>query len=109
MRADPSHPWAGRSLRDLLRLTRYRDLRAELSEAALEAWIEQRPYVVQQWLMWSADKRTSGGFYLLNPADGKWVIGQVPSSTTETFATGSAATAEYILRELDFWATVSER
>jgi len=51
--------------------------------------------------MYSADKRTSGGWYITEG----WTIGQVddPSSVIH-IKFDAEAVAEYVVRELDFWS-----
>ena len=53
--------------------------------------------------MYSEDKRTSGGWYVRETGE----IGQVDDPNSRMhFATIEEAVAEYVVRELDFWATV---
>jgi hypothetical protein len=74
------HPWAGRSLADLLSLTDYATLRPELTEEMLLEWLGGRSKVVEQWIAWSEDKRTSGGYYLQGMPDSRWHLGRVLGS-----------------------------
>ena len=38
-------------------------------------WLRGRPEIVEQWIAWSEDKRTSGGYYLEGMPTGRWRIG----------------------------------
>jgi hypothetical protein len=102
------HPWAGRSLTDLLTLTDYRRLRPGLAEQQLADWLDARPDIASRWVGWSEDKRTSGGFYLRRLDDDRWQIGSLSSPSTTEYTAKSAAVAAYILRELDYWATPAD-
>jgi hypothetical protein len=95
---------AGLSLHEALSHTRYREVRPLLNESNLLAVLKDRPALVEDWLAYSEDKRTSGGWYVLRSG----VIGQVgrPLSTI-TFSSIAEAVAAYVVRELDFWAGVS--
>jgi hypothetical protein len=93
----------GRSLRDLIAETGYRELRPTLSRQDVADHLARHPGLVLEWLRYSEDKRTSGGWYLLHPATG-WVVGRLAGPDQERelrFTTGPEACAEFILRELD--------
>ncbi len=98
------------SLRDLLRATDYARLRSGLSAADLVTYLADHPDVVGEWLAYSEDKRTVGGWYCLNQ-DGAWIVGRLGPRATrvdERRHTSSVeACAEFILLELDFWAALS--
>lgn len=99
---DTSMRGAGLSLRDALSLTRYRELRPQFVESDLLEHLREHPELIEEGLLYSADKRTSGGWYLLE--DG--TIGQVDRPGEESpFPSIEQAVAAYVVRELDFWAT----
>jgi hypothetical protein len=77
---DTSVRGAGLSLREALRQARYRELRAGFQESdlTLAAVVRANPTFVEQWLAYSEDKRTSGGWYVLR--DGQ--VGQVDVPST---------------------------
>jgi hypothetical protein len=92
-----------RSLRDLVAETGYRDLRPTLSRQEITDYLTRHPGLVLEWLKYSEDKRTSGGWYLFHPSTG-WVVGQLAGPEQERelrFGSGPEACAEFILRELD--------
>jgi hypothetical protein len=103
-RGSSDHPWAGRSLADLLELTEYRRIRKELTEGQLERWLAARPQIVKRWVWWSEDKRTTCGFYLERLPRRGWHIVSLSSGPGAEYRTAKAAVAAYILRELDCWA-----
>ena len=69
--------------------------------------LRQNEALVDQWVMYSEDKRTSGGWYIL--AESR-EIGRVdvPDSIVR-FASLDQAVAEYVVRELDYWAGSTRR
>ena len=92
----------GVSLQDALRNANYKALRPNFASRDLLPLIAAKPDIIEQWVLYSADKRTAGGWYLLE--DGQ--IGQVESETTPVhFASLEEAVAEYVVRELDFWSS----
>jgi hypothetical protein len=94
---------ARRSLRDLVADTGYRDLRAELKRDDVTGHLARHPGLVLDWLRYSEDKRSSGGWYLLHPSM-EWIVGRLAGPDEERefrFGSGPEACAEFILRELD--------
>lgn len=92
-----------RSLRDLITESRYRELRPTLNRQDVADYLARHPGLVLEWLRYSEDKPTSGGWYLLHPSTG-WVVGRLAEPDEERelrFGTGPEACAEFILRELD--------
>jgi hypothetical protein len=92
-----------RSLRDLIDETGYRDLRSALNRDDVAAHLVRHPTLVLEWLRYSENKRTSGGWYLMHPSSG-WVVGRLAGPEHERelrFGSGPEACAEFILRELD--------
>ena len=87
----------------------YRQIRPFLTEALLEARLQARPNLLDSWVSYSNDKRTSGGWYI-DHKDDTWVVGRVATKSqpavAETFPSGPRAVAVFVLRELDFWEEV---
>jgi hypothetical protein len=103
---DTSLRGAGLSLRDALARSGYGRVRETFEAKDLVPLMRAEPELVLQWLMYSQDKRTRGGWYLVEGSE----IGRVgvPESV-ERFPSMEEATAEYVVRELDFWAEVGRR
>jgi hypothetical protein len=83
--------------------TGYRELRPTLTPQMLSGYLARHSGRVSEWLHYSQDKRTSGGWYLLQLSS-EWLVGRLggPDSERELrFASGPEACAEFILRELD--------
>ena len=102
---DTSMRGPGISLRDALTHTHYRNLRPGFGPGDLLPLIRLHTELVEEWILYSADKRTDGGWYLLEQGE----IGQVgvPQSRMN-FDSMEQAVAEYVVRELDFWAQLSK-
>lgn len=91
------------SLRNAVSATGYRELRPLLTRDAIAGFLSRHPGLVREWLRYSEDKRTSGGWYLLHPTSG-WIVGRLAGPEEERelrFGSGAEACAEFILRELD--------
>src|ERR1700675_2444980 len=95
----------GISLREALKVTGYAEYRSSFTAADLLPYVAAHPELIEQWLSYSEDKRTDGGWYIRR--DGK--IGRVLKPGTERqYATIQDAVAEYVLLELDFWAHIGD-
>ena len=63
--------------------------------------IRADPDLVLQWIEYSEDKRTSGGWYIIEKTR---EIGRLHEPETKRrFSSIEEAVAEYVVRELDFW------
>ncbi|MEO1037482.1 MAG: hypothetical protein AAFX44_18130 [Pseudomonadota bacterium] len=86
----------GISLREALRRTHYLACRADFAPGDLIPLLEANPQFIEDWLMYSCDKRCSGGWYLTEDAE----IGQIGGERYK-FESMVYATAEYVVSELD--------
>lgn len=100
---DTSMRGEGVSLRTALDRVNYSDLRNKFDAAIFRRIIKERPYYVEEWLMYSEDKRTDGGWWLEDKIPS---IGNLETGEERIFGTVEEATAEYIIRELDFWSNL---
>lgn len=92
---------AGVSLEQALAHAGYAAYRPRFDAADVRALLESHPALLEQWLAYAEDKRTEQGWYVLR--DGE--IGQVTSpSAQRSYATIEEAVAQFVVRELDFWA-----
>jgi hypothetical protein len=83
----------------------YADVRPQLRVSEIVEELRANPKLVEDWVLYCEDKRTSGGCYLNSE---KFEIGELRnSSSLRTFQTLEAAVATYILAELDFWASLN--
>jgi len=102
---DTSLRGEGISLREALARIRYNDLRPTFGASDLVPILQKQPSTVEQWILYSEDKRTSGGWYLMESGE----IGQITAPRKQfDFASIEEAVANYVVRELDFWAGVGD-
>jgi hypothetical protein len=95
----------GISMREALKVTGYAEHRASLTSSELWPLVADHPELIEQWLSYSEDKRTDGGWYIRR--DGR--IGRVLKPGTERqYASIQDAVAEYVVLELDFWARIGD-
>jgi hypothetical protein len=91
----------GLALRDAIARTDYAAYRSSFGAQDVQAVLAAHPSLIEEWLTYSEDKRTDAGWYVLR--DGE--IGQLQSPTAQRFyASIQEAVAQFVVRELDFWA-----
>ncbi len=93
----------GISLREALGRINYKKLRREVDASDLLPVIKSHPYYIYDWKMYSEDKRTDGGWWIDEQSSR---IGNLQTRETISFESTERAIAEYVTRELDFWATL---
>jgi len=93
---------SGLSLEEALRSAKYSEHRSTFEVGDLVSVLESNPELLNQWVLYSEDKRTTGGWYVLAE---KREIGQVnDSKSVRDFSTLEEAVANFVISELDFWA-----
>lgn len=90
------------SMEEALRRTCYRKLRGGIDHANVVAALHARPQAVHDWVMYSADKRTSAGWFL--DADANRIGRQEHANANYTFGSLPDAVAAFVLHELDYWS-----
>jgi hypothetical protein len=100
---DTSMRGEGISLNHALRRADYVNVRKEFEAQDLVPYLRAAPELVEQWWMYSEDKRTSGGWWIIK--ESREVGGFAFPDMTQRFDSLEEAVAEFIVRELDFWAT----
>jgi hypothetical protein len=102
---DISPQGRGLSMKDALARTGYAAYRANFTVGDVLALISAHSSLLEEWLAYSEDKRTDGGWYVLRDAE----IGQVRKpSAQRSYATIEEAVAQFVVHELDFWAGVRD-
>jgi hypothetical protein len=97
---DASRRGEGISLLDAMKRARYVGYRPTFRAKDLVPIVSANPSLVEDWLSYSEDKRTLGGWYILRSGE----IGQVSRSASGIkYGTIEEAVAEYVVRELDYW------
>ncbi len=95
----------GISLSNALSRVDYAAIRSQLRIRDIVEELRANPKLVEDWVLYCEDKRTSGGWYLNSE---KLEIGELRNSaSSRTFQTLEEAVAAYILAELDFWASLN--
>lgn len=92
---------AGLSLRDAIARARYVELRPCFGPSDLLPLVKSHPEVIEEWIRYSEDKRTSSGW-------GVSESGVVAGSERLTFESLEEAVAEFVVRELDFWVQIGD-
>jgi hypothetical protein len=98
---DTSMRGEGLSLRDALARVRYGELRMSFDQEDLLRLIRTDPNLVLQWIQYSEDKRTDGGWYIIEET--REIARPRQPETKRRFSSIEEAVAEYVVRELDFW------
>ena len=88
----------GLSLLDAIDRAGYASLRSGFRPADLVPVLRAQPSLVQDWLLFSADKRTSGGWYVTEEPH---VVGSIDAAVEVEFGSIEEAVAEFVVRELD--------
>lgn len=88
----------GKSLHHLVVESGYFDCPGGLSTIAVANYLRDNPELVDEWLRFSEDKRTAGGWYFLE-GDRCFIVGRIDGPRTE-HADRVAACAEFIVREM---------
>jgi hypothetical protein len=90
----------GVSIQDALIRTAYVGLRVTFNAIDLRPLIAADPALIEDWLAYSDDKRTSGGWYIRRTGE----IGPLANPGSRfTYPSIEEAVAEYVVRELDYW------
>ena len=93
----------GLSLRNALFHADYVEARKHFDAQDLLSVILKRRELIEQWLRYSEDKRTSCGWYLMDTGE----VGRAAEPNEPLhFGSIEEAVAEYVIRELDDWAAV---
>jgi hypothetical protein len=71
-----------------------------LSVAAVSAHLHENPDLIDAWLMYSEDKRTSSGWYVSQRSTGTFEIGYHPAGERISVSGRAPACAEFIVREV---------
>ncbi|MDR0715109.1 MAG: hypothetical protein LBF89_12785 [Bacteroidales bacterium] len=94
------------SMYSLLKESGYFELHNQISETDIIGDIIQHPECIDQWLILSADKRCSSGWYFEQMNNDKYIIGYYPPSSQENLKTMEylnkfEACAAFIKREIE--------
>ena len=96
---------SGQSLSQLLEELHYQLIRPQLNAQSLANLLRHRAKLIEDWLAYSEDKRTSlgWGFWAIN--SGSWAVGNL-SGEFQEFKSRPNACAVFVLSELDYWSGI---
>jgi hypothetical protein len=103
-----------RSLRELIDASGYRAIRPGLSIPVLARHLSAHPDVIEEWLGYASDKRTSWGWGIIEGDDdeGGWKVSErwprEGAPKERWHARVETACADYVLSEIDFWVAVED-
>ena len=97
---DTSFKGEGLSLHDALKQSNYLQLRPFLTEQDLITELNSNSKYLRQWVQYSEDKRTDGGFALLE----NYIL-NLKTRDKEFVDDVMQRTAKYVIFELDFWSS----
>ena len=92
------------SLDQALTNANYPKIRKTFEAKDLIALLRSHPEFIDHWILYSENKRTSGGWYVLR--DPMEVGRLIPQRDATRFSSIEEAVANFIIRELDFWAHI---
>ena len=96
----------GISLREALARCNYRHVREHLDRKDLIPLLHANPDLIQQWLAYCEDKRTSGGCWV---SEETCEVGSLESTEPSLKCDSVAdAVAEFVIRELDSWSAAGD-
>lgn len=91
-------------MRDALAQAQYPALRPSINASDLLALLKIESSLVAEWIAYSEDKRTAGGFYVLRTGE----VGQVENERSRRrYPSIEEAVAEFVLHELDYWQSLA--
>jgi hypothetical protein len=90
-----------RSMIDLIKESGYLENAALLTVDSIEPFLRGNPPLVNAWLSYSEDKRSSRGWYVLKiGSNDEYEVGYLPDGERLRFVDSVRAAAEFIVREL---------
>jgi hypothetical protein len=78
----------------------YRAAAGSLTVDAVLTYLREHPHLIEAWLGYSEDKRTSSGWYVTERSSDNFEIGYHPRGERISIAGRAPACAEFIVREI---------
>jgi len=88
------------SVVDLVAASGYPAAPEALTVTAVSAYLREHPDLIEAWLTYSEDKRTSSGWYVSQRSSGTFEIGYHPQGERISVSDRATACAEFIVREV---------
>jgi hypothetical protein len=99
------HQLGNMSFYDLLRHSGYCDLHQKITETDIAREITAQRNYLDEWMQYSENKRTNGGWYIAKRGDGSWELGQMAVASSEkagiSFSDPISAIAAFVKREAE--------
>ncbi len=92
------------SIYSLLKESGYFELHNQISEANIFDELIKHSECIDQWLNWSADKRSSSGWYFKQNENGKYIVGFFPPTENlkiTEYLDITEACAAFVKREIE--------
>lgn len=89
------------SLVDIVRASGYAEIRGEFATRELAEYLRRHPDVVDAWVGYSQDKRTTHGWYLRPPCSVGRSTAEPPLAREHKYVDLAAACAAFIVAELN--------
>jgi hypothetical protein len=89
------------SIFQLLVNTGYIKNKNDINIEDIKKELKEKPELIQFWLNYSEDKRTSGGWYLLKKNDSTFIVGNIDGRSKSIFTDCFDACATFIKKEIE--------
>ena len=92
-----------KSIVALLKESGYFEYFDNVNENNIAIILGESPEMIDDWLIWSADKRVSSGWYILEKKENQYIVGYWPKNKFEElhFSDKRLACASFIKREIE--------
>jgi hypothetical protein len=88
------------SARELIARSRYSDRWRSITVGLLADTLRRRPDWVDAWIRWSADKRVSSGWYIVDCGESGFDVGRHPDMPPVRYGDRTEACAVFVRHEL---------
>ena len=88
------------SVSELVRNSGYLESRGALTSEALVPYLREHPELIDAWLGYSSDKRTSSGWYMKRSRQHVFEVGFFPHGESQSYTDAARACADFIAHEL---------
>lgn len=89
-----------KSPKDVARMLNLKEHRREVDPEKISAYLSENPYLLEEWLRWSRDKRWSPSWYLVRRAS-NWIVARHPDGPEYVYKDAIQACTKFVEIELD--------
>lgn len=90
-----------KSIYHLLKESGYRQFRDQITPNVLVECLRRERHLINDWMLYSEDKRTGSGWYFEVSGEDRYVVGYYPKGPEMSFSDPALACAEFIAREVN--------